>query len=479
MNSVRRNLVYNILYQILVLILPFITVPYISRVLGAEGVGVYSYTYSIVYFFMIFTLLGINNHGNRIVAKVRDDKTALSKTFLSIYAIQLASGLLMILLYVIYMFTFNNSYIVVAWLQIIYIFSAIFDINWFFFGLEEFRITVTRNTAVKLVSLVLIFILVRGSDDVYIYTIIMSLSTLVSQLLLIPFLLKRIHLQKISIYDIKEHIKPVIIMFIPSILSSIYTVMDKTMLGYFSSTIEVGIYEQADKIVRIPMGIITALGTVMLPRASNLVAKNKHKEVIKYIDKSVGFMMFLAFPICFGLIAIADNFVPLFLGNDFMKSALLVKCMSVIVVFMSFANILRTQYLMPYEKDKDFVVSLLLGAIMNLVLNYLLIPTYQSFGTCVGTITAEFIVMIYQCVVLKNHLPFLKYLKTCLKYFVFSLIMFVLIIQFNYTALSAYVIITLQIVSGGLIYCMLNIKYIRSLIKDSKIFKRIKERIKD
>ncbi len=465
MNTIRKNLIYNILYQLLVMILPIITVPYISRVLGKEGVGIFSYTYSIVYYFMLITLLGIGNHGNRMIAKVRDNKEELSKTFQGIYSIQLASGLLMVVAYIIYMVFINKKYEIVSWIQIVYIFSAIFDVNWFFFGLEEFKITVSRNMLVKIISLVLIFLLVKGENGLYIYVLIMSLSTLLSQLLLLPFLLKRISLCKIHIYDIRKHVRPVIIMFFPVVVVSIYTVMDIIMLGELANVSYVGLYEQANKIVKIPLSIITALGTVMLPRISNLVSLNKKDKVLEYIEKSVSFMMFLAFPMWLGLVSISDRFIPLFLGEEFLGASEIVKLMSIVIIFISFANITRTQYLIPYERDKDYIISTSIGAIVNFLLNVILIPSYQAVGACIGTIGAEMFVMIYQCFALRKELPLAKYARICLKYFVGATVMYCVIYQFGYIKLNNIIIIVLQVIMGLIVYGAFNYMYIKSILK--------------
>ena len=464
MNSVKKNFIYNLIYQLLLFIFPLITVPYISRVLGTDGVGIYSYTHSIVYYFMLITLLGINNHGNRSIAKVRDNKKELSKTFLSIYSIQLVSGLLMIIIYSLYMIFINKNYIDIAWIQIIYIISAIFDINWFFFGLEEFKVTITRNTLVKILSLVLIFVFVKSPNDVIIYTLIMTLSTLLSQLLLVPFLIKRIDIVKITYNDIKKHIKPVLIMFIPVIAVSIYRVMDKIMLGAMTSVSEVGLYEQADKIIIVPIAIISALGTVMLPRISNLVAKDKKEEILSYVEKSIKFIMFLSLPMCFGLIAVSDIFVPMFLGSEFTGSIILVKWMSVTILFASFANVLRTQYLIPYEKDNIYVISIILGAVINVICNLIFIPMYASCGALVGTIAAEFMVMLIQIIGLWKYLPIMEYFKSIFGFAIKAVIMFIIVILVSSLPFNNMIILMIQMLIGGLIYFVLNINYISKLL---------------
>lgn len=468
MSQIKKNFMYNVFYQILIIIIPIITVPFISRTLGSEGIGIYSYTYSIVYYFMLIGLLGINNYGNRSIAKTRDDKEKLSKTFISIYSIQLFMNLLMIIVYMLYIVLFDNKYSVVATIQIIYLLSNMFDINWFFFGLEKFKLTVTRSSIIKILSIVFIFTLIRKESDVWLYTLILGGGALISNLLLVPFLLKEIKFVKITFKDIKKHIKPVLILFIPVVAVSLYRVMDKIMLGAMSNINEVGFYEQADKIVTIPLGVITALGTVMLPRVSNLVAKGDNEAILKYIKKSINFMMFLSFPMCFGMIAVSNDFIPLFLGSGFNKTAVLINYISCIVVFASFANVIRTQYLIPKEKDKIFTISVLGGAVINLLLNSILIPRFQSIGACVGTIAAELFVMLYQTISVRKELPIKEYFTDISSYFIKALIMFIVVILIKQLNINVYLKVALQIICGCIIYFVLNINYAMSLLRFRK-----------
>ena len=209
----------------------------------------------------------------------------------------------------------------------------------------------------------------------------------------IVFLKKEIAFVKVNKEDIVKHIKPVLVLFVPVIAISLYKIMDKIMLGYLINVVEVGYYEQAEKIINIPLGLITALGTVMLPRISSLISKGNDKIIKEYIKNSLKFMMFISFPIAFGLIAISSGFIPMFLGIAFTKSALILNYLSVTIIFLSIANVIRTQYLIPKEKDGIYIKSVILGAIINFIINLLLIPRYYSIGACIGTIFAEFSVM--------------------------------------------------------------------------------------
>ena len=471
MSSPKKNFIYNTIYQIFIMIIPLITAPYLARVVGADGVGTYSYTYSIVYYFMLLTHLGVTNYGNRSIAKVRDDKEKLSKTFWSIYLLQLIMGTIMLIAYIVYMTFFNIEYKLIATIQTLFIISAMLDINWFFFGMEEFKKTITRNTIIKIGTVVLIFILVKSSSDLWKYTLIMSSMTVLGQLILWNFIRKKVCFHKVSIKDIMKHIKPNLILFIPVIAVSLYKIMDKVMLGSIANVTEVGLYENAEKIINIPLSLITALGTVMLPRVSNLIAKGSIDKVNEYISKSIKFVMFLSFAMCFGLIAVGYNFAPLYFGKSFQKTGVLIMMLATTLPFLSFANVIRTQYLIPKEKDKIYITSVCLGAIVNLFVNFLLIPKYQSIGACIGTILAEFMVMFYQTISIKKELNISKYLKDILPFLLKTLIMFICVYSLNYLNMNSIVRLIIQCLTGCIIYGILNIKYIESIVNFKKIIK--------
>ena len=363
MNNIKKNFIYNLIYQFLILFIPLVISPYISRVMGVEGVGIYSYTYSVVSYFMLFVLLGVNNYGNRIIAKIRDDKKELARTFWGIYLFQLFMGLFMFFLYIGYIYLFDVEYKIIALIQSMFILSALGDINWVFFGLEEIKITILRNILIKVGTLIFIFLFVKDSSDIEIYAVIMSGMAIFSQLLLWSFVKKKIGFIKINMKEILKHIKPNLILFIPVIAISLYKIMDKIMLGIMSNISEVGFYENAEKIINIPLTLITALGTVMLPRISNLVVKREYKKINQYIHKSILLVMFMSFAMCFGLISIGYNFAPLYFGYEFQKTGLLIILLAPTLIFLSFANILRTLYLIPYEKDKIYILSVFLGAL--------------------------------------------------------------------------------------------------------------------
>lgn len=469
MKSVKSNILYNIIYQILILIIPLITAPYLSRVVGADGVGIYSYTYSIVYYFMLVVLLGVNNYGNRTIAKSRNSVEELSKKFWEIYLLQLSIGIIMLCIYCIYVFIFNIKFRLIAMIEVLFILSAIFDINWFFFGVEEFKKTVIRNSIIKIGTLLLIFCFVKSKDDLWKYTLIMSGMTFFGQLLLWGYLRKIIKFVKVDYKNIIKHLKPNLLLFIPVIAVSIYKIMDKIMLGSICNVNEVGFYENAEKIVNVPITLITALGTVMLPRITNMLSHGEDNKAKEYLEKSLDFIMFISFAMFFGLLCVGKNFAPLYFGKEFVKTGYLIVLLSSTLPFISFANVLRTQYLIPKEKDKIYIFSVILGAVINTIMNFIFIPFFGSIGACFGTIAAEFVVMFVQAYMLRKEINMKKQVINIIPFFIKALVMFVIISIFNYLNLNNVIRLVIQIAIGGAVYFILNFKYICSIIDLKKV----------
>ena len=460
MKSLQKNFLYNVLYQILLVILPLITAPYISRTLGATAVGVYSYTYSVAYYFLLIAMLGIGNHGNRSVAAVRDDREKLNKTFSSIYSLQVITFSIAILAYAIYLVLFvkDNRLIV---LQLIYVTSGLFDIGWLFFGLEQFKLTVARNTLIKISTVVLMFVFVHKPSDLWKYTLIMSAGTLFSQAYLWLYVKKYVSFEKCSVKEITSNIKPVLILFIPVLAYSIYKVMDKIMLGNMSSYDQVGFYNNAEKIINIPMGIITALGTVMLPRMSNIVANGDKKRVDDYIRISAKLVTLLSSAIAFGLMGVSSVLAPVFFGDEFIACGEIIRLLSVTVFFIAWANVIRTQYLIPNKRDSIYLTSTMVGAILNLIINWMLIPKYQANGAAFGTIVAEFSVMLVQMVAVKNELPMRKYIMSYSPILIIGLIMAVLVDRIGIKLGVSVSTLAIQILAGGFFFCIATIAYLR------------------
>lgn len=459
MKAQNKNFLYNIIYQLLTFFVPLITVPYVSRVLGAENVGIYSYTYSIVYIFMLFGMLGINNYGSRTIARVRDDKDELSKTFFSIYFFQLIINILALVIYFAYVLLIDPSYKTIYFIQAIFLISICFDINWFFFGLEKFKITITRNLIIKILSVILIFILVKDKSDLNIYTFIMSFSTLLSQVFLFIILPKYIIFKKVKFKEIFSHFKEVLYLFIPVLAFSIYKVMDKTMIGLFSSMTQVAYYEYAEKLMNIPTAIISALGIVMLPHMSYIMGNDK-ENYKKTIFDSMKLVSKLSTIMCLGLILISSDAVKVLFGNEFEESSSILILLSTTILASSWANVIRTQFLIPLKKDKVYIRSTFIAAIVNLILNVIFIRKYAAIGACIGTVISEFIVMFYQIFSTKKDLEYKKYMISLIGEGVQSLIIIMIAFVISAFIHNIYVRLIVKVFISVFLFILLNKEYI-------------------
>lgn len=469
--NIKKNLFYNIAYQILIIILPLITTPYVSRVLGVDGVGTYSYTYSIAYYFCLFGMLGISNHGNRSTALVKKDKEKLSETFWNNYIIQLIasfSSLIVYLLFVFFVFDGNKT---IAFIDSIFLLSYMIDISWFFFGLEQFKMTVTRNTIIKISTIIFIFMFVKESTDLWKYTMILSLGTFLSQLYLWFNLKKYIVFVKPSVGKVKNNIKPILLLFIPVISYSIYKVMDKIMLGSLSEISQVGLYENAEKAVGIPLGIITAFGTVMMPRISTLVGENDKDKINKYTNLSFKYFTIIVSAMTFGLVGISKVFSPVFFGEEFTNCAPIISGLSFTLIFLTWANIIRTQYLIPNKKDKPYIISMICGAVVNFIANCIFIPQLKAPGALIGTLLAEFIVFFVQFLYVRKEMAVFENIKKNMIYLFFGLIMSIIVYYEGILFGNSIKTLIIQLFSGGAIYLILVILYM--LIKKDKDLKGI------
>lgn len=482
MNKVKSNILYNMAYQILILIVPLITTPYISRVLLPDGIGYYSITVAITKYFIIFSHLGMANYGNRCIAKVRDNKEQLSITFWNLFYFQSIISILIIILYIAYIsFWGYNKYGIVIICQIPYILSSIFEVSWFFYGNEQFKLIVIKNVIIKIITAILIFIFVKDIKDVWIYTLINSLSLLIGQICLWPNILKNISITKPKKELILNHLKPNLILFISVVAVSAHTLMDKVMLDLLSNKAELGYYENSYKIMDICCCIIGAIGIVMLPRITNLMSKKETNKINKYIDKSVTYIMMLAVGITFGLAGVAQEFSVIYFGENFAKSGIIMMAISPTILLYSWENILKTQYLLPNNKDKIYVKATICAAIVNVIINLLLIKKIGAVGAAIGTTLAMLASTIYNTMGCAKKLNIIKQLKKVLIYISFGIIMFLYCrcIGNKYGAVIPGLI--LQIIGGATIYILPCIIYLIKIKDDIflKVIDEIKKLIKN
>lgn len=462
--TIKENYLYSVLYQILSIILPLVTIPYVSRIFGPDGLGIYSYTSSINQYFYLFALLGLNNYGVRAIATLKEEKEKRNIIFSEIYCMQLFISLLVFLSYVIFTNIWGNQYYIFFIILSLNIIATLFDVNWYFFGMEKFKLTVIRNTIIKVTSLIAIFLFIKEPSDLWIYIFINSSSVLLTSIVLWPYLRREITFIKPNFVNVIKHIKPNLIMFVPVIAISVYKFMDKIMLGNFSIT-EAGYYETTEKILTVVLGLVTAFGTVMLPRMSFLAANESKENTFSYIGKSMDFIMFLSIAIACGIYAVTPDLIPLYFGSKFLSCINIMEALVVTAVITSWANVIRTQYLIPFHHDSVYVWSVILGAITNFALNLLLIKQFGAMGAVIGTIAAELVVAIIQTIKSKQELPISKMITRSIPFLIFGLVMIIIVRIISTFSINIYVRLTIEILIGTIVYLIPSLVYFKKKLK--------------
>lgn len=411
-----------LMYEVAIFLIPLITAPYIARVLGTEGTGVYSYTYSIANYFVILIQLGVTIYGRREIAS----KTTLeerSKAFWSIFAITSVTFCISAVIYILMAFTVGREYTAALLVQGFLLLAAWLDICWLFFGIEKFVLAVSQNIFLKLVSLILIFTLVKKPEDTFLYITIMAVTSFIGVFIMWIFLPKHICRVKISMSDIKQHIKPLLIMTVPVLSMQLFALTDKLLLGMLVDMDSVGVYSNVFKITHIPLTIISTLGTVLLPRISNMIAHGKDKETFAYVERSLSFTMIIGSACAFGLYSIAPTFIPLYLGEEFISGVPITQVLCFVLIPIAFGNAFRTQYIVPRKMDSLYLMTLGIGAGINIILNFILIPLFGAVGAAVASLISEFSITIYLCIRIRKAFSFGRLIMYNLKYVIAAAIM--------------------------------------------------------
>lgn len=450
--KVIKNYLYNAGYQILNMVLPLITVPYISRVLGAHDVGINEYTNSWVTFFFLMGQMGITLYGNREVAYHRDDLYERSRTFWGVEALQLLTVSASLIAYLTAVFLFSTTFKQYFLLQGIWIVATGLDVSWYFMGLENFKVTVVRNTFVRLISIVLIFTVIKDTGDLGKYIAILGGTQLVGNLTLWPYLKDNVVWVKVSKWHPFQHFYPALLLFIPTITTQVYLVLNRLMLGRMSTQVALGNFGQADKIVKFVLAIVTATGTVMLPHVANKFAKGDIKGVRSSLYSSFNFVSAISVPMMFGLMAISARFAPWFLGTDFELAGHIMFLESPIIVLIAWSNVTGTQYLMPVNRVKEYTTSVTIGAVSNVIFNLFLIEGWGANGAAVATVCSEFLVTASQIAMIRGTIKRRKLFREQWKYFLCGFLMYLVVNRICLVINMTVANLCLEVMVGMIVY---------------------------
>lgn len=450
--SIKKNYIFNLSYQIFAILTPIITAPYLARIFGADGVGVISYTEAVVSYFVLFANMGISIYGQREISYYRDDMDKRSIIFWNVQLLKFITTIVSLVLYGFFTaFVAQKSTRFLYSVLSIQIISVVTEVVWFFQGLEEFGKVVARNVIVKIIGLIYIFTAVNSSDDIALYLVGIVGIGLLSGVCLWGYLPK--YIRKISFCDLKpfSDIKVVIALFIPTIAIQIYSVVDKTMIGIITqNSYQNGYYEQAIKIVRVALTVITALGPVVIPRIGYYFQNKMFDEMKSCVYRGYNFALFLAVPMCVGMVIIAEYFVPWFFGAGYEGATPILQVLSLLFIAIGINMVTGNQYMIPTKKERVYTFTVIVGACVNFFLNIFFIYYWRAMGAAIASVVAETVIAVLQLIIVRKELSIKKILHSGFNYFLAAIVMGI-VLMFEKTMVSATTGGIVIMVAGGMI----------------------------
>jgi len=436
---------------VLLIVAPLITTPYLSRVLGADGIGEVSFAESISSYFVLFATLGITTYGQREISYVQENPEERTRRFWNTKALEVITSIIMLAIYIPFSLLQDNKalYIILA----LNLFAVIADVTWFFQGMEEFGKIVLRNFAFKMLFIIYIFVVVKTRDDLVWYVFGIGATAFLSNLSLWVYLPRYVERPKWKDLKPFNNIRTVLMLFVPTIAIQVYTVLDKTMIGVITkNSYENGYYEQAIKISKLVLVAVTALGTVMIPRIGHHFGRGEMTIVKDLMYKSYRFVWFLGIPLCLGLIGTASNFVPWFFGAGFDQVIPLLHILSFLIIIIGISNVTGMQYLIPTQREKLFTRTVVAGAVVNFILNLVLIRLYLSTGAAIASVTAETVIAAIQLYMVRGELSVRRIVASC-RYYLIAGIFMLLLLTWMGKVLSPSIIHSFEmVIAGGAVY---------------------------
>ena len=421
-----KNYIYNLIQQVLLVISPFITIPFLSRSLGAEGIGTYSYAFALTNYFTLIATLGCDVYGRREISYVKNSLENRSKKFWSIQIIKIVCTTLVSSIYII--FSFNNANKVLLLILMFHLINVPLNIGWFYQGIEKFKTITIRTIFLKIAELLFVVFCIHSKNDLIKYTFGSSFINFLAFFVLWLDIKNDVKFEKITFKDIKYDLKNCLQFFLPAIATSIYTLLDKTMLGNLTgSYIENGYYEQAQKINIVLLRVVLSLGLVLLPQIASAFKEGNKKQVNEFINKSGKYVFFISLPIAFGMICISDNFVQWFFGDGYDKVSELLKLSGFILIVQGLDDVFGMQYLVNVGRQKQYIISLFSGAAINFIFNFILIPKFASVGAIIASFLGELVIVLIQMYYVRDNINLKEFFKQSKNYLIASLVILTVI----------------------------------------------------
>lgn len=470
MNTIKKNYAYNLAYQILAIIVPIVTTPYVSRALGASGIGEFSYTNSIVLYFSIFALTGTATFGQKAIAKSQKDVHARSILFWEVFLFRLICTVAVCIIYIVFFIFLMPQYRLLYEINLLMVLSWIVDISWFFQGTEDFKTIVIRNCIVKIAGTILVFTFIQCPSDVWKYTLIYVATNLLGNLSMWVHIKKTVMHVPFDEIKIFSQFRPIMELFLPVIAVQVYALLNKTMLGVLFDTSEVGYYTQSERVIQLLQTIVASITTVLLPRFTSLYQESNWEKIDDYSKKTIDYIFCLSLPMISGCICIADLFVPFFFGPGYQPVALIMCVQSMLLAIVSLGQFLGT-YLIAVDRQRQYTFAVIATMVCNIVLNFVLIKPFGALGASIATVCSELVATILQFYFLRQDLSLRYVLKSFIHYLIPSAIMFITICLLRILNFGIFPMLILCLLLGLFTY----VSYLL-LTKDPFIFSFVKHK---
>ena len=477
----RKNYFWQVVCEFLTTMVSFVTMPHVTRVLGTDGMGAYTYVLTVSSYFVLLANCGIRVLGSRRIAEVRDDPDARDRVFSGIFSMQLVLSLFAGILFFVFCVFFageNRALFAVFGISLV---SAMLEITWFYHGNERFFPDAAAVSVSKILFAAAVFLFVRDHDDLLLYALLFCASSITVQAVLWAGLYKKVRFVRVPFSEWREYFRPGIALIVPLIVPTVFRTLDKLMLRGFSGDDAVGLYGAAEMLYTSLLGFIIRFGDVMLPRMSHMLANGERRGAEENLSSSLRFSAFLGCAFAFGIASCADVFVPYYFGDAFSGASLTTSLFALGIVLFSFSETVRAQYVIPHKKDRLLVLSAAAGAGTDLVLNAVLIPLFGknadalglsreaacALGAIPGTMLAETVLALFLCVSLRRELSAKTLLLPYLRFFLTGAGMLVLVRTVRFALISAgishpLILLAAMITSGAAFYLIFTLKKVIS-----------------
>ena len=396
--SIKKNFIMNVLLTMSGFIFPLITFPYVSRILLPEGTGKVQFATSVIAYFSLFAQLGIPTYGIRACAKVRDNREELTRTAHELLIINLVMNVIVYIALAIALVTvprLQKDRLLLVIVSLTIVLTSV-GMEWLYKALEQYTYIAVRSVVFKLIAVAAMFLLIHTKSDYVIYGGISIFAASASNILNLINAHKYIGFRPVGNYDFRRHLKPIGIFFAMACATTIYTNLDNVMLGFMTTDVDVGYYGAAVKIKGILVSVVTSLGAVLLPRATYYVEHGEMEEFRRITKKALNFVMLLAVPLSVFFILFAKEGILLLSGSEFEGSIVPMQVIMPTMLLIGITNILGIQILVPTGRERIVLHSVIAGAVIDVIINALLIPYMQSTGAAIGTVVAEAVVLLVQ-----------------------------------------------------------------------------------